>query len=115
LAAQRRKVERDEVPAEGTRTVPEFVETPVTVTTDILGDTMKVAISRSFKVNMGDYESADSFASVTVEVPTDTDLGALSTRFGHVLDSIQHPDMTMFKMLTKQPRSIAKQVDFSAE
>jgi hypothetical protein len=73
---------------------------------------MKVALSRSFKINMGNYESADSFVSVTVDVPVSTDLLALSDEFGTVLDTLQGPDMRMFKALTNENKSIAKSLDF---
>lgn len=85
---------------------------PVSVVTDILGDNMKVAISRSFKVNMGNYESADSFVSVTVDVPTSTDLAELSAKFVDVLDQLQGPDMNMYAQLTKNKDSIAKELGF---
>jgi hypothetical protein len=116
VARQRTTTERDNVSAESSELVQEPVAEvtvlPMSVTTHILGDNMKVAVSRSFKINMGNYESADSFVSVTVDVPVATDLVALSDEFGAVLDTLQGPDMRMFRALTRENKSIAKSLDF---
>jgi len=63
---------------------------------------MKVAVSRSFKVNMGNYESADTFVSVTVDVPVDADLDELTAQFSEKIDTLQAPDLELFKALTSE-------------
>lgn len=109
--AARKKIEDESIEIVS-EPLADVSQLPVTVQSTILGDTMKVALSRSFKVNMGNYESADSFVSVTVDVSTHTDLVALSDEFGRVLDSLQGADMRMFKALTRENKSIAKSLDF---
>jgi hypothetical protein len=99
----------DTVPTASTGVVSESVaETPVVVDTVVLGNVMKVAVSRSFKINMGNYESADTFVSATIDVPVDTDLEALSAQFSDVIDTLQAPDLELFKSLTTVPAPDAK-------
>lgn len=69
---------------------------------------MEVVVSRSLKVNMGNYESADSFVSAKLSVPTDTDLEKLSEQFSDIIDTLQAPDLTLFKSLTTVPEPNAK-------
>jgi hypothetical protein len=77
----------------------------VTVAPGMVGP-LKIAISRSFKINVGNYEAMDSFVSVTQEVPKDFDLTDLATHFGEILDTLQSPDLELAHFLSKEKKSI---------
>jgi acetolactate synthase regulatory subunit len=108
---QRAQTVGDTVSAEGTETVSDAIadvtKLPVSVTTSTIGNVVEVVASRSFKVNMGNYESADSFVSVKMTVTPDTDFEALSGELAHVIDTLQGDDLVLFKSLTTERKSIA--------
>jgi hypothetical protein len=102
--ATRSNVNELHTESEGTILKP---ETTVTVAPDSM-NAMKVSISRTFKINMGNYESMDSFVSVTLDVTEGSDLEELATKFGETLDTLQAPDLELAHHLTKERNSLVK-------
>jgi acetolactate synthase regulatory subunit len=72
-----------------------------------VGNVVEVVASRSFKINMGNYESADSFVSVKMTVTPDADFEKISGNLEDVIDTLQGSDLILFKSLTKERNSIA--------
>lgn len=112
MAARQRKTSiGDDVSAESTEIVSEPIadvtQLPVSVTTSTIGNIVEVVASRSFKVNMGNYESADSFVSVKMTVTPDSDFERISAELEDVIDTLQGADLILFKSLTRETKSIA--------
>lgn len=79
----------------------------MSVFSNIIGNTIEVVASRSFKVNMGNYESADSFVSAKMTVNLATPLEDVASTLGEIIDTLQGPDLELFKSLTTERKSIA--------
>lgn len=77
----------------------------LSVSPGILGDTLEVTLSRSFKVNMGNYEATDTFAAVKTTVASNVDMEELGHQLAEVLDSLQNDDLALAKSLTKEKNS----------
>jgi acetolactate synthase regulatory subunit len=111
VARQRQAAIGDELSDESVESVPETIADPVTlpvsVTKTTIGNVVEVVASRSFKVNMGNYESADSFVSVKMTVTPDADFEQISGTLEDVIDTLQGADLILFKSLTKERTSIA--------
>jgi hypothetical protein len=109
--AARKKTVGDDVPAESADTVSEafenIVDLPVSLNYTPNGSVVEVVASRSFKINMGNYESADSFVSAKMTVTPDTDFEKLSGELAEIIDTLQAPDLELFKSLTRETKSIA--------
>lgn len=72
------------------KTEPATVE----VTNDLItGKPIEATVTRSYKINAGNYESQDSFAAVKYTVSEDTDMIALGERAQADLDALQSPDL----------------------
>lgn len=85
MAAQRNKNHGDEIPEQSTSTVQGVaIHGKITVTA-----------SRTFKINLGNFENADVFHSVSYEVDPDADLEALSLQLSEQLDTLQTNDLNM--------------------
>lgn len=110
-ARQRKAAVGDDVSSESTEAVSEPIANvtnlPVSVTTATVGNVVEVVASRAFKVNMGNYESADSFVSVKMTVTPETDFEKLSGELEDVIDTLQGGDLVLFKSLTTERKSIA--------
>lgn len=80
----------------------------LSVTPGILGDTLEVTLSRSFKINMGNYEATDTFAAVKTTVVTGVDMLEVGHQLTEVLDRIQADDLAMAK--ANLPKGAVSQV-----
>jgi hypothetical protein len=87
--------------------IAEVTELPVVIQSNILDNKIEVVASRAFKVNMGNYESADSFVSAKINVNLAASLEDVAATLGEIIDTLQEPDLTLFKSLTKESKSIA--------
>lgn len=106
MAAKRLAPVRDEVPGESAPVVP-IVEKPIVKTVSDAFGTMEVTVSRSFKINMANYEAMDFFAALKVTVERDAELELIAEELGDKLDTLQHNDMELARNLTGFKGSLA--------
>lgn len=80
----------------------------LSVAPGILGDTLEITLSRSFKINMGNYESTDTFAAVKTTVASGVDMIEVGHQLTEVLDRVQADDLAMAK--ANLPKGAVSQV-----
>lgn len=99
MAAQRVKAVRHEVSGEDATVIPIAEASPLNVSvqqlpgTDGAATLTEVTVSRSYKINPGNYEAQDSFVALKYTVSDATDMVELGERAQRDMDSIQAPDL----------------------
>lgn len=103
MATQRSKIVGHEVSGESDSLVP---SASVSIQT-LPGNTgiVEVHVSRTMTVQPVQYESLVSSASATMKVDKTADFDAVAQELSEVLDTIQYPDMILFKKLSRNKDS----------
>lgn len=74
---------------------------------------IEVTASRGFRVNLGNYEHADTFASAKVTVTPDADMNSIMDKLNDTIDSIQLEDLKWYLSLAearKQSSTLAHHI-----
>lgn len=113
MAAQRIKNLGDELQEQSLAVIP-APEATVTVETDSIGTT-KVTVSRILKINMGNFEGVECFASIQRELPNSVDFTLLADELSGNLDILQTPELMTAQQFTKEHRSFVHGFVFEDE
>lgn len=103
MAAKRITSVGDELSSEGSDVVSILTQVP-----NVVGDTMRVTVSRSFKINLGDFQNMDSQVGISFDVPVDADMDEVSERTATMIDALQEPDMNLAHMVTGKRNLITR-------
>ena len=83
----------------------------MTVSVATIGNVQEVTVSRTFKFNLGNYESLDTFAAVKRTIPLDADLSAYAVEMGDALNTLQLEDILRAAKFTKEPKSVSRTIE----
>lgn len=103
MAAQRIKNLGDELQEQSLATIP-VPETTVTGVPNELPP-VTIVVGRKMKINMGNFEGVELFASISQTIPASTDYEALAAELSDKLDALQAPELQTAQNLTSEPHS----------
>lgn len=69
---------------------------------------MTISRHRQYKVNLGNYESVDIGAHVTLAVPYDSDIEDTRKDLDGILDAVLDADLAHASELTDNPESVSR-------
>ena len=96
----------DSVHTKSDGAVQESKELPVTVTTMTVDGIVEVTVSTSLKVNLGNYETKDSFGSAKGRFPENTDPGVAGEFLLDFIYGALNDELTLAKDLAPKTSAV---------